>query len=122
MLALQYIRENKNSVLKGLEKMGFKSPKLIDQIIDLDQQRRSIQTKLDSHLSDSNKMAKEIGNLFKSGEIEKANTLKQKKLKVLKPNRILVLNKSIETRAKVILCPMVNAVTRIRIFFHCCIL
>ena len=78
MLALQYIRENKNSVLKGLEKRGFKSVELIDQIIDLDQQRRSIQTKLDSHLSDSNQMAKEIGNLFKSGETEKANTLKEK--------------------------------------------
>ncbi len=78
MLALQYIRENKNSVLKGLEKRGFKSVELIDQVIDLDQQRRSIQTKLDSHLSDSNQMAKEIGNLFKSGEIEKANTLKEK--------------------------------------------
>ncbi|MFL2603672.1 MAG: serine--tRNA ligase [Flavobacteriaceae bacterium] len=78
MLALQYIRENKNSILKGLEKRGFKSVELIDQIIDLDQQRRSIQTKLDSHLSDSNKMAKEIGNLFKSGETEKANTLKEK--------------------------------------------
>ena len=78
MLALQYIRENKNSVLKGLQKRGFKSVELIDQIIDLDQQRRSIQTKLDSHLSDSNKMAKEIGNLFKSGETEKANTLKEK--------------------------------------------
>ena len=78
MLALQYIRENKNSVLKGLEKRGFKSVELIDKIIDLDQQRRSIQTKLDSHLSDSNQMAKEIGNLFKSGETEKANTLKEK--------------------------------------------
>ena len=78
MLALQYIRENKNSVLKGLEKRGFKSVELIDHIIDLDQQRRSIQTKLDSHLSDSNQMAKEIGNLFKSGETEKANTLKEK--------------------------------------------
>ena len=78
MLALQYIRENKNSVLKGLEKRGFKSVKLIDHIIDMDQQRRSIQTKLDSHLSDSNQMAKEIGNLFKSGETEKANTLKEK--------------------------------------------
>lgn len=78
MLALQYIRENKNSVLKGLEKRGFKSVELIYQIIDLDQQRRSIQTKLDSHLSDSNQMAKEIGNLFKSGETEKANTLKEK--------------------------------------------
>ena len=78
MLALQYIRENKNYVLKGLEKRGFKSVELIDHIIDLDQQRRSIQTKLDSHLSDSNQMAKEIGNLFKSGETEKANTLKEK--------------------------------------------
>ena len=78
MLALQYIRENKDTVLKGLEKRGFKSLELIDKIIDLDQQRRSIQTKLDSHLSDSNQMAKEIGNLFKSGETEKANSLKEK--------------------------------------------
>ena len=78
MLALQYIRENKDSVIKGLEKRGFKSLDLIDKIIDLDQQRRSIQTKLDSHLSDSNQMAKEIGNLFKSGETDKANSLKEK--------------------------------------------
>ena len=78
MLALQYIRENKDTVLKGLEKRGFKSLDLIDKIINLDQQRRSIQTKLDSHLSDSNQMAKEIGNLFKSGETEKANLLKEK--------------------------------------------
>ena len=78
MLALQYIRENKGSVIKGLEKRGFKSLDLIDKIIDLDQQRRSIQTKLDSHLSDSNQMAKEIGNLFKSGETDKANSLKEK--------------------------------------------
>ena len=78
MLALQYIRENKDSVIKGLEKRGFKSLDLIDKIIDLDQQRRSIQTKLDSHLSDSNQMAKEIGNLFKSGETDRANSLKEK--------------------------------------------
>ena len=78
MLAPQYIRENKASVIKGLEKRGFKSLDLIDKIIDLDQQRRSIQTKLDSHLSDSNQMAKEIGNLFKSGETDKANSLKEK--------------------------------------------
>ena len=71
-------KENKNTVLNGLEKRGFKSLDLIDKIIDLDQQRRSIQTKLDSHLSDSNQMAKEIGNLFKSGETKKANSLKEK--------------------------------------------
>ena len=43
----------------------------------MDERRRSIQTKLDSRLSDSNQIAKEIGNLFKSGETEKANVLKE---------------------------------------------
>ena len=64
MLALQYIRENKDTVLKGLEKRGFKSLDLIDKIIDLDQQRRSIQTKLDSHLSDSNQIKHSFSELL----------------------------------------------------------
>ena len=78
MLALQYIRAHKDTLLKGLEKRGFKTPEVIDQIILLDQERRSKQTELDAHLATSNQMAKEVGTLFKSGEIEKANELKEK--------------------------------------------
>ena len=78
MLALQYIRENKEDVLKGLKKRGFKTPEMIYQIIDLDEDRRAKQTELDKHLAESNKMAKEIGSLFKAGEVEKANSLKEK--------------------------------------------
>ena len=78
MLALQYIRENKETVLDGLKKRGFKTPQMIDQIIDLDKERRTKQAELDKHLFESNSIAKEIGNLFKAGEVEKANSLKGK--------------------------------------------
>ena len=80
MLALQYIRENKDDVLEGLKKRGFKNLKIINQIIDLDSERRTKQAELDKHLAESNQMAKEIGKLFKAGEIKEANVLKEKSL------------------------------------------
>ncbi len=78
MLALQYIRENKEAVLEGLKKRRFKTPEMIYQIIDLDKDRRTKQAELDKHLAESNQIAKEIGSLFKAGEVEKANILKEK--------------------------------------------
>src|SRR6056300_626570 len=78
MLALQYIRENKETLIEGLKKRGFDSPEVIDQIILLDHERRSKQTELDAQLAASKQMAKEIGVLFKTGEVEKANVLKGK--------------------------------------------
>ena len=80
MLALQYIRENKDDVLEGLKKRGFKNLKIINQIINLDSERRAKQAELDKHLAESNQMAKEIGKLFKAGEIKEANVLKEKSL------------------------------------------
>ena len=77
MLALHYIRENKEAILEGLKKRNFDSPKKIDQILDLDQERRTQQANLDQHLAQANTLAKEIGLLFKSGEAAKANKLKE---------------------------------------------
>ena len=76
MLALQYIRENRDAVIKGLQKRNFPKLDLVDQIITLDQQRRNEQALLDQKLAAANQLAKEIGILFKKGEIEKANVLK----------------------------------------------
>ena len=61
MLALQFIRENRDQILKDLAKRNFGQPELIDQIIALDQSRRSQQAHLDQQLSRSNQLAKEIG-------------------------------------------------------------
>ena len=77
MLGLHFIRENKETILKGLEKRNFKQPELINKIIELDQDRRSLQSNLDQQLASANKLAKEIGDLFKCGKIAKANVLKE---------------------------------------------
>ncbi|WP_304336348.1 serine--tRNA ligase [Capnocytophaga leadbetteri] len=76
MLQLNTIREEKDRVLAGLKKRNFKELGLIDEIIALDEKRRSTQLALDESLAKSNMLSKEIGSLFKSGETEKANALK----------------------------------------------
>ena len=76
MLQLNTIREEKERVLSGLKKRNFKEINLIDRILELDENRRGTQTLLDEALAKSNSLSKEIGNLFKAGEIAKANALK----------------------------------------------
>ena len=76
MLQLNTIREEKDRVLSGLKKRNFKELTLIDDIIAMDEKRRSTQLSLDETLAKQNNLSKEIGNLFKAGETEKANALK----------------------------------------------
>ena len=99
MLALNFIRENKEAILKGLEKRNFKQPELINEIIELDQERRIQQSTLDQQLASANKLAKEIGDLFKSGEIAKANILKEETLSLKTKTKALQeqLQETIET-------------------------
>ena len=79
MLQVAFIRENKETVLKGLAKRHFKdAAMLIDKIISTDEIRRATQTKLDDVLAASNTLSKEIGKLFKTGEPQKAEDLKLK--------------------------------------------
>jgi seryl-tRNA synthetase len=77
MLQISLIRENKDLVLAGLKKRNFKqAEELVDQILYLDQQRRDTQKELDSVLAEANNLAKEIGNLMKTGKKEEAEKLK----------------------------------------------
>ena len=76
MLPLSYLREHTEKIKEGLAKRNFPQPELVDKLLETDQKRRSLQSQLDETLSKSNQLAKEIGTLFKSGNAEKANTLK----------------------------------------------
>ena len=79
MLQVAFIRDHKEIVLKGLAKRNFAdAEKLIDEVIEIDENRRSTQTELDNTLAESNKLSKEIGILYKNGEAQKANILKEK--------------------------------------------
>ena len=51
---------------------------VLDEILEVDEKRRASQAQLDEVLAESNRYSREIGNLFKSGEVEKANALKTK--------------------------------------------
>ena len=78
MLQVPFIRDNKAVVIERLAKRNIDAAKMIDDVIALDEKRRSIQTELDNTLAESNTISKEIGHLFKSGKAEEANALKAK--------------------------------------------
>ncbi|MFG6685095.1 serine--tRNA ligase [Mariniflexile sp. HNIBRBA6329] len=78
MLQVPFIRENKDLVITRLAKRNIDATQMINDVISFDEERRRIQTELDNTLAESNALSKEIGNLYKSGEAEKANLLKEK--------------------------------------------
>lgn len=76
MLQVAYIREHKEEVIKRLAIKNFDAKDIIEELITLDEKRRNIQSQNDAILADSNKLSKEIGMLYKSGNIEEANAKK----------------------------------------------
>lgn len=78
MLQVAFIRENKDLVIERLAKRNIEASQLINDVINFDEDRRRLQTELDNTLAESNTLSKEIGNLYKSGNVEKANQLKEK--------------------------------------------
>lgn len=76
MLQVNYIRENKDEVLKRLGIKNFKQLNLIDDILELDQSRRFTQQQLDNTSAQANTIAKQIGELMKNGERQQADELK----------------------------------------------
>ena len=78
MLQIAYIRENQEQVVKALAKRNLDAGAMIQHVIDLDEKRRGTQVELDTILSESNKLSKEIGDLMRNGEKAKAEVLKEK--------------------------------------------
>jgi len=78
MLQVNFLRENKDRVLEGLQKRNFKNPELVDEAIALDEERRKIQVELDNLNAEKNKISKEIGILMKEGKKEEAESAKSK--------------------------------------------
>lgn len=78
MLTLKQIRDEREQTVARLAKKGVDAAPVIDRIVALDDRRKAIQQQLDGNLSEQNKIAKEIGGLFKSGKTDEANALKEK--------------------------------------------
>ncbi|MEQ9582207.1 MAG: aminoacyl--tRNA ligase-related protein, partial [Arenibacter sp.] len=78
MLQLQAIREDKEQIVEALKKRNIDALPLIENVLQLDEKRRSLQTLLDNTLAESNSISKEIGILYKSGKAAEANVLKER--------------------------------------------
>lgn len=78
MLQVQFLRENKDRVLEGLNKRNFKQTDLIEEAISVDDGRKKLQFDLDENFAGMNKISKEIGLLMKEGKKEEAEKAKSK--------------------------------------------
>ena len=76
MLQVNFLRENKERVLEGLGKRGFKQVDLVDQAISLDDDRKKLQFELDQNLSEMNRISKEIGLLMRDGKKDRIETFR----------------------------------------------
>jgi len=77
MLQLYFIRDNKDYVIERLAIKNFDATELVEEIIRMDNDRRSTQKKLDDNLATSNQLSKEIGRLFKEGQREEAEEVRK---------------------------------------------
>jgi seryl-tRNA synthetase len=80
MLQLNYIREKKDEAIARLAIKNFDAKQILEQVLELDNDRRKTQNELDSLLNEANVIAKQVGDLFKQGKKAEADELKNKSI------------------------------------------
>lgn len=80
MLQVSFLRAHKDRVIEGLKKRNFSDEdlKIIEDILKIDETRRSTQTELDAALAERNSLSKEIGALMKQGNRTEATEKKDR--------------------------------------------
>jgi seryl-tRNA synthetase len=76
MLQISAIRENSENIIKQLSIKNFDAKAIISQILSIDEKRRKTQNELDQLLFKQNTLAKQVGDLYKSGKKAEGDALK----------------------------------------------
>jgi seryl-tRNA synthetase len=76
MLDLNFIRENPDKVKAALVDLNSEAP--IDEILQLDQQRRDILKEVEALRQERNTGSKQIGQLMREGKKDEAEAQKQR--------------------------------------------
>src|SRR6476661_2471772 len=76
MLQVSYIRQNRDTVLERLAVKNFTQVQLVDEVITLDDERKKLQADFDNTQARVNTASKEIGNLMRQGQKDRAEGLK----------------------------------------------
>lgn len=86
---MQTLREDVDRIAEALAKRGLDARPMLDEILELDERRRSLQLQLDNTLAEANRLSKEIGNLFKTGKAAEAQALKDESARLKETSKTL---------------------------------
>lgn len=78
MLQINQIKENPEKFITLLAVKNYDAREIIENIITVDEKKRTLQKKADDTQFEANKLTKEIGQLFQTGKTQEANVLKEK--------------------------------------------
>ena len=92
MLSIKYILDNKEKTIESLTIKNFDARETVEQIIQFDNDRRSIQQEMDNKQAELNQLSKQIGILFKERKANEAQEAKQKTVSLKESVRVLKEN------------------------------
>lgn len=109
MLTLQQIKEDPELIIKRLAVKGFDGKQPINEILELDNNRRQLQLNNDNLAAQQNKAAATIGGLMKQGKKEEAEAAKTEVAKIKEEQKeISEKLAQVEARIKEILLSVPN--------------
>ena len=94
MLHINKIRENKDSYIKLLKIKNFDASELLDLVIQKDDERKATQQKSNEFLSKGNQLAKQIGELYKTGKAQESNVLKEESSNIKEESKALQIKQT----------------------------
>ena len=89
MLQIQALRDNPEAIIEALAKRNIEARTTVESILEVDVQRRKIQSELDQNKFEANQLGKEIASAFKSGNKALAEELTSKSAQFKEANKNL---------------------------------
>ena len=89
MLHINKIRDNKEAYITLLKVKNMDATDLFNAVISLDDQRKATQQKADEFLAKGNQLAIQIGELYKTGNSQEANALKEESSRIKEESKVL---------------------------------
>jgi len=87
MIPISQIRNNSQEIIDRLARRGVDRSAEINRVLVLDEEARSARFQLEQNLSRANQLAREIGDLFKSGRKGEAETLRLESTRIKEENK-----------------------------------
>ncbi len=114
MLEVNKVRDEFENILQALEKRGVSDIKnKLQDLIKLDDQRKSLKSEIDKINNESNTISKDIGIAFKSGKDDNVESLKLKSQELKEKSKIINDNlKETENKLRVSLYSIPNTPDR----------